>query len=163
MSKRKHTIFIIVTHLVGLESRRVDGLLSDADILVGRLLETWSWVNSGTTDTNFFVVGGGLLLKAWRVNSGTGNTGLLAIGWAGSGRVYGLIESDLFAIAGLELGSVLTFGEVKLGIVWLTTVAREFDGDVSVVVSALIWKLDVDVGFGVLELLGSDSKEKRKC
>lgn len=159
MSKRKRTIFIIVTHLVGLGSRRVDGLLSDANFLTGRLLETWSWVNSGSTDTNFFVVGGGLLLEAWRVNSGARNTGLLAIGWVGSGRVYGLIESDLFTIAGLELGSVLTFGEVKLSLVVLTTVVRKLDGDVSVVVSALVWKLDVDVGFGVFRF-GSDRREE---
>jgi len=146
------SIFIIVTHLVGgLGSRRVDGLLSDADFFTGSLLVAWSWVNSGTTDTNLFVVGGGLLLEAWRVNSGTGNTGLLAIGWLGSGRIYGLIESDLFAIAGLELGSVLTFGEVKLSLVGVTAVMRKLDGDVSVVVSALVWKVDVDVGFGVFD------------
>jgi ABC-type glucose/galactose transport system permease subunit len=109
-------------------------------------------VDSGTTDTNFFTIGG--LLEAWRVNSGTGNTGFLAIGWLELGRVYScLIDTDLFTISGLELGSVLTFSEVKLGLVFVTTVVK-VDGDISVVASA-VWKIDVDVSFGVL-VFGSD-------
>lgn len=123
--------------------------------------------DSGSTDTNFFTVCGGrvlmLLLEAWRVNSGTGNTGFLAIGWLEFGRVYGLVDTDLFTIAWLEFGSVLTFSEVNLGLVLVTTVffvvvvvVRKFNGDIRVVTSALsVWKIYVDVGFGVF-VFGSD-------
>lgn len=103
--------------------------------------------DGSSTDTNFFTIRG--LLEAWRVNSGTGNTGFLAIGWLESGRVYGcLVDTDFFTIAGLEFGSVLTFSEVNLGLVLVTAVVRKVDGDISVVVSA-VWKVDVDVCFGV--------------
>jgi len=162
------TIFIVVTHLVRFESRGVNGFFCDADVLSTGLLEARR-VDSGTTDTNFFTERGlletrrvdscttdtnffavGRLLQAWCVNSGTGNTGFLAIGWLGSGRVYGcLVDSDFFTVSGLELGSVLTFSEVELSFVFVTTVVRKVDGDISVVASAA-WKIDVDVGFGVL-------------
>jgi ABC-type glucose/galactose transport system permease subunit len=151
MSERKLTIFIVVTHLVVFEARRVNGFFCDVNVFAVSLLEARR-VDSGTTDTNFFTIGG--LLEAWRVNSGTGNTGFLAIGWLELGRVYScLIDTDLFTISGLELGSVLTFSEVKLGLVFVTTVVK-VDGDISVVASA-VWKIDVDVSFGVL-VFGSD-------
>lgn len=151
------TIFIVVTHLVGfVESRRVNGLLSYADFFAVRALKTGRF-DSGSTGTNFFTIRG--LLEAWRVNSGTGNTGFLAIGWLESGRVYGcLVDTDFFTIAGLELGSVLTFSEVNLGLVLVTAVVREVDGDISVVTSA-VWKVDVDVCFGV-SVFGSGEGKK---
>lgn len=113
--------------------------------------------DSGSTDTNFFTIGG--LLEAWRVNSGTGNTGFLAIGWLESGRVYGcLVDTDFFTISGLELGPVLAFSEVELGFVLVTAVVWEVDCDISVVTSA-VWKLDVDVCFGV-SVFGSGEGRK---
>jgi hypothetical protein len=84
--------------------------------------------------------------------------------------IYGrLVDAYFLTVAWLELGSVLTFGKVNLGLVLMTLVVWEFDSDISVlgiVATALILDrlgvlvvtardLDVDVSSSVLVVYGS--------
>jgi hypothetical protein len=89
------TIFIVVTHLVLLEARRVDSLFCYADILPLCRSEVTRRVNGGLADADFFAVG-------W-----------LEAGWVNSG----LVDTYFLAIAWLELGSVLTLSYVDFCIV----------------------------------------------
>jgi len=59
-----------------------------------------------------------------------------------------VVESNFFAVCRLETGSVLTFGQVDLGIV--CTAVRNSDVSFNVVLSSVMRKVDVDVGRGVL-------------
>lgn len=151
-------------------------------------------VNGSLVDTNFFLISGS---EAWRVDSGSSDAGLLTIfrlefvgrvdGSTGgetsffaeaglgleTGRVYCVlvVDANFLTVARLELGSVLTFGKVNLGLVLVTTVVRELYSDISlrVVAAALVWlgsvvvvvmvmsvgEFDVNVGRGVLVFYGS--------
>lgn len=60
-------------------------------------------------------------------------------------RVDGSLDSSLLTIGWLEARSVLTLGRVNLSLVVVTTVMRNLDTDISVVVSSAVWELDVDV------------------
>lgn len=144
------TIFIVVTHLVLLEARRVDSLFCYADILPLCRSEVTRRVNGGLADADFFAVG-------W-----------LEAGWVNSG----LVDTYFLAIAWLELGSVLTLSYVDFCIV-VTTVwevdfdfgvtavtMREVDVNFGVVVSAVVWKVDVDVCFGVFVIWSEEKKRK---
>ena len=86
------------------ETRRVDGLLSDASFLsVGRL-EAWG-VDGLFSDTDVFSV---CRLEARRINGS-------------------LIDTNFFAVGWLETGSVFTFCHVKLGIVATATIDVNVD------------------------------------
>lgn len=153
------------------------------------LLVARGGVNGSLVDTNFFLLISGS--EAWRVDSGSSDAGLLlifrlelvgrvdgstggetsflAVAWLGcveTGWVYGVVvDTNFLTVAWLELGSVLTFGKVNLGLVLVTTVVWKLDGDIGlrVVAAALVWlgvfvvvvvvsvgEFDVDVGRGVL-------------
>jgi hypothetical protein len=101
------------------DSWRVDGLFSNANFLPLCRLESWR-IDGGSADTNF------LLLRVVWLEAGTVNGVVFAVGW-------------------LETRSVLTLSYVDLGIV-LATGFRNFDVNSSVVVSAVVWEFDVDVG-----------------
>jgi hypothetical protein len=173
------TIFIVVTHLVvfeagrldgffydtnffklcRFETRRVDGLLGEADLLTGRFLEAGRGVNGGTGDTNFFTVGWGV---TGRINRSLVDSDLLAVGglWTGrvysrlanvnvltevllrvTGRVDGGVDADFFAVLRLEAGSIFAFANVDLSLVFLTTVwTADFDVYLGVVVAAVVWE-----------------------
>jgi hypothetical protein len=105
------TIFVVVTHLVLLETRRIDGCL-DTDLFLGRVLGV-SWE---------------LELR----------------------RVDGSLDSSLFTVGWLEARSVFTLGHVNLSLVASTAVFRKLDADVGIVVSSVVWELNVDVCGGVL-------------
>jgi hypothetical protein len=92
-------------------------------------LEAWG-VDSGSTDVDLWTM---FRLEARRVNS-SADTRFFSVGglqtWS---WVYGcLVNTNFFTIAWLELGSILTFREVNLGLVLVTTVVRKSDGNVSV-------------------------------
>jgi hypothetical protein len=72
-------------------------------------------------------------------------------------RVDGSPDSSLLTIGWLEARSVFTLGHVNLSLVVLATVTGNLDGDISVVVSSVVWELDVDVCSGVL-VVGSGEK-----
>ena len=73
-------------------------------------------------------------------------------------RVDGSPDSGLFAVAWLETRSVFTLGHVNLSLVLTTTVLGKLDADVSVVVSSVVWKLDVDMCGGVLVVWSGKKK-----
>jgi len=107
-------------------------LFGDADLFTGRVMRVSVELEARRVD--------GLLCnadlfslcrtEAWRVNGG-------------------LVDSNLFTIAWLEARSVFTLAHVNLSLVVVTTVMRYLDRDVSVVVSAVVWELDVDMCTGV--------------
>jgi hypothetical protein len=106
------------------DSWRVDGLFSNANFLPLCRLEAWR-IDGGSTDTNFL---------------------LLRVVWLEAGAVNGVVVgTNFFAVGWLETRSVLTLSYVDLGIV-LATGFRNFDVNSSVVVSAVVWEFDVDVG-----------------
>jgi hypothetical protein len=133
------TVFIVVTHFVLLKARRVDGFFCYADFFPVCRSERTRRVNGGFVDADFFVVG---WLEARWVNSRLVDTYFLAIAW-------------------LELGSVLTLSYIELCIVATTVrkvdfdfsltvvTMRKVDVNFGVVVSAMVWKVDVNVCFGV--------------
>jgi hypothetical protein len=117
-------------------------LLGDADLFNGRVLVvSWKFeprrVDGLLGDADLFSL---CRTEAWRINGG-------------------LVDSDFFTIARLEARSVFTLGHVNLSLgVVMTTVMRNLDGDVSVVVSSVVWELDVDVCRGMFVVR---SREKR--
>lgn len=153
------TIFIVVTHLVLLEARRIDGFFCYTDFLPLCRSERTRRVNGGFADTDFFTVG---WLEARRVYGGFVDTDFFAVGWLEARRVNSrFVDTYVLTIAWLELGSVLTLSYIELCIVataaWdvnfdfgLTMVTmRKVDVNLGVVVSAVVWKVYVNVCFGV--------------
>jgi len=89
-------------------------------------------------------------LDARRVDGLLGDADLFSFCRTEAWRVNGsLVDSNLFTIGWLETRSVFTLGHVNLSLVVLTTVMRNLDGDISVVVSSVVWELDVDLCRGV--------------
>ena len=88
-----------------LKARRVDGLFGD---------------------TSFLPVG--CWLKAWGVDGLFSDTDVLSVCRLESRRINGSsVETNLFAVARLETGSVFTFSYVKLGIVVTATMDVNVD------------------------------------
>ena len=113
------------------EARRVDGG-PDSSLLLRREMRT-AWLFEarrvdGSPDSNLFLRR--VLRTAWVF---------------GARRVDGSLDSSLLTIGWLEARSVLTLGRVNLSLVVVTTVMRNLDTDISVVVSSAVWELDVDV------------------
>lgn len=108
-----------------LETRRVDGLFSEADLVSLWLLALEArWVDSCTADTNFLLIGGGLE----------------------AGRVYGSTDTDFLTVAWLEAGTVFTLGDVDLG-TFVSTTLRAFDVDSGVVmVMSTVREFELEVG-----------------
>jgi hypothetical protein len=125
------TIFIVVTHLVLLEARSVDGCFY-ASLFLRRVLGmSWEFKArrvDGSLDSSLFLRR--VLRTAWVF---------------GARRVDSSFDSSLLTIGWLEARSVFTLGHVNLSLVVATTVMRNFDTDVRVVVSSAVWELDVDV------------------
>jgi len=87
----------------------------------------------------------------WRVNSGTADTNFLSVLlWLEARRVYSSLEAGFFAVAWLEAGTVFTLSNVDLS-TFVSAALRTFDVDSGIVVMmSAVWKLDVDVGCGML-------------
>jgi len=122
------TIFIVVTHLVLLESRRIYGLFGNADLFTGRVLLISWFLEARRIDgllcvADLFSFG---RTEAWGVNSS-------------------LVDSDFFTIVWLETRSVFTLAHVNLSLVLSAATMRNFDGDICIVVSSVVWEFDVDV------------------
>lgn len=66
-------------------------------------------------------------------------------------RVYSSLEAGFFAVAWLEAGTIFTLSNVDLG-TFVSAALRTFDVDsgIVVVMMSAVWKLDVDVGCGML-------------
>jgi len=121
-------------------------LFSNANFLPLWRLEAWR-IDGGAAYTNF------LLRVAWlearTVNGSSANTNflLLRVVWLEAGTVNGVVvDTNFFAVGWLETRSVLTLSYVDLGVVVLATRFRNVDVNSSVVVSAVVWEFDVDVG-----------------
>lgn len=69
----------------------------------------------------------------------------------------GFVDTDFLTVGWLELGSVPTLSNVNLGIV--VTAMRKVDVYFSVEVSVVVWKVDVNVCFGV-SVFRSEEKER---
>lgn len=83
-------------------------------------------------------------MESRRVNGFFADSNFFTVAWLEFRRINGfLAESSFFAVAWLEFGSVLTLGYVDLGIV--VTAVWKSDIDLGVVMSSLIWKIDVNV------------------
>jgi hypothetical protein len=147
--EEKLTIFVVVTHLVLLEARRVDGFFCYADFVPSRRSKRTRRVNGGFVDADFFAVG---WLEARWVNSCLVDTYFLTIAWLKLGSVLTLSYVD-FSIVATTVWKV----DFDLGV--MTTVMRKVDVNFSVVVSAVVWKVDVDVCFRV-SVFGSEEEKK---
>jgi len=75
-------------------------------------------------------------------------------------RVDSSLDSGLFTVGRLESRSVFTLGHVNLSLVVSTTVFRKLDTYIGVVVSSVVWELNVDMCRGVL-VVGSGKKKVR--
>ena len=54
-------------------------------------------------------------------------------------RVDGSLDTSLFTIRWLDARSVFTLAHVNLSLVVMTAVTGNFDGDISIVVSSVVW------------------------
>jgi hypothetical protein len=98
-------------------------------------------------------------LEARRVD-GSLDSSLFLVSWElEAWRVYSSLNPSLFTIGWLEARSVFTLGHVNLSLVVMTTATRDLDGDVSVVVSSVVWELDVDVSSSVL-VVGPEERRR---
>jgi hypothetical protein len=130
---------------VFVEARRFDCCL-DADLFLERGFRvSWEFEArrvDGSIDSSLFLERG------------------LGVSWEFEARrVDGSLDSSLFTIGWLEARSVFTLGHVNLSLVVMATVTGNLDGDISVVVSSVVWELDVDVSSGVL-VVGSEEKRE---
>ena len=78
IARERLTIFIVVTHLVLLEARTVDGFFCYADFLPSCRQERSRRVNGGFVDADFFTVG---RLEAGRVNGRFVDADFFTVGW----------------------------------------------------------------------------------
>jgi hypothetical protein len=77
--------------------------------------------------------------EARRVD-GSLDSGLFAVGWLDAARwVDSSAYSSLFTIGWLDTRSVFTLAHVNLSLVVMTTVTGNFDGDITIVVSSVVW------------------------
>jgi hypothetical protein len=114
-----------------LEARRFDGCFYASLFLRREMRTAWLFEArrvDGSPDSNLFLRR--VLRTAWVF---------------GARRVDGSLDSSLLTIGWLEARSVLTLGRVNLSLVVVTTVMRNLDTDISVVVSSAVWELDVDM------------------
>jgi hypothetical protein len=148
--RERLTFFIVVTHLVLLEARRVDGFFCYVDRLPLCRSERSRRVNGGLVDADFFAVG---WLEARWVNGSLVDTYFLTIAWLELGSVLTLSYVDLSIV-------VTTVWEVDFDFRVMVVTMREVDINLGVVVSAEVWKVDVDVCFGVF-VFRSEGRKKR--